>query len=95
MVDGTSASLYHHCRNDSIKGPEERQESITFFALGKVEASVKETHLDLMGSPGLWKGLHMTSVKELCNFLNIWEKKKNKRLNYKNLDASLNSNELE
>lgn len=30
-----------------------------------------QTHLDLMGSPGLWKGLHITSVKELCNFLNI------------------------
>lgn len=51
-----------------------KKKSITFFALGKVEASTKETHLDLMGSPGLWKGLHMTSVKELCNFLNIWRK---------------------
>lgn len=29
------------------------------------------TYLDLMVSPGMWNGLHITSVKELCNFLNI------------------------
>lgn len=31
------------------------------------------TYLDLMVSPGMWNGLHITSVKELCNFLNIWK----------------------
>lgn len=33
----------------------------------------KKNYLDWIGSPGLWNGLHITSVKELCNFLNIWK----------------------
>ena len=38
---------------------------------GTVPCNWTITYLDLIVSPGMWNGLHITSVKELCNFLNI------------------------
>lgn len=48
-----------------------KRQSVLQLRRVTVPCNWKITYLDLTVSPGTWNGLHITSVKELCNFLNI------------------------
>lgn len=78
-----SNDLEEGCINVSQPGPSFQTQCCQRLWGGEKKTSViqyratiprnweNNTYLDLIVSPGMWNGLHITSVKELCNFLNI------------------------